>query len=197
MVANPARVVSGLPRCRKDRLVTDLAGKGRNACLNVGWHMGCCGGRRFADSFVKTNDEWWDGGAKEKRVGLTLTHSLNIHYILQLNLGHASESPLPVLFLQCIMAPVLERAIALTTRVGFGLLLLRQVAFTVRNHASHMVDVLAGILSWLTRRIVFKDFDDSATAMSRLLSLELLDATRSLGLPFMANSLSRLVAPSR
>lgn len=66
------------------------------------------------------------------------------------------------------MSPVLEGAIAFAICVPFGFLLLGKVSFTVRNHASHMVDILAGILARLSGRIVFEDLDDVATATLRL-----------------------------
>ncbi len=64
-----------------------------------------------------------------------------------------------------IVAPVLQRLVALAVGVVFGLLLLRQMSLAVSDHLAHVRDVLLLIALGVFRGILVQDLDDLAATV--------------------------------
>ena len=60
----------------------------------------------------------------------------------------------------CVMAPILQRLVALTVRVLLGLFLLSKMSLVVAYYLSHVAKVLFIVLGWILLRILFEDLDD-------------------------------------
>ena len=66
------------------------------------------------------------------------------------------------------MPPVLEAARALALGVALSLVLLRQVAFAVRDDAAHVVDIVIIIGLWILLRVLLQNsYDLASTCVER------------------------------
>lgn len=63
------------------------------------------------------------------------------------------------------MSPILQAFIALTVRILLRLLLLRKMSLTIRNHLSHMIDIVLLILALVFLRILLEYCNNLATGI--------------------------------
>ncbi|KNG49180.1 fungal specific transcription [Stemphylium lycopersici] len=71
----------------------------------------------------------------------------------------------PTLCLQRIVAPVLQIIVALTLGVLFGPFFLRYMSLAVRDHLSHMVNIILLIFAWMLLRVLRQDGNDAAPGL--------------------------------
>ena len=60
------------------------------------------------------------------------------------------------------MPPILQTLITLTIRILLRLLLLRQMALTIRNYFAHVINIILLILAWILFGVLVKNSDDLA-----------------------------------
>jgi len=107
------------------------------------------------------------------------------------------------------MAPVLQRAIAVTVGILLGLFFLRQVTLVVGGNPSHVLQIIRIIFGGILLGILFQDFNNLSPAVEASASVKRMHFARSsdkvnhnwqqllgaakVAQPFMTNALSGAV----